>query len=47
MNEQQLIGLLDKQVISDVIMTYARTIGRLDKAMLCSVFHSDYRWLSG
>jgi hypothetical protein len=43
MNEQQLTGLLDKQSISEVIMTYARAIDRLDEALLRSVFHPDSR----
>ena len=34
MSEDQLTQLLDKQAISDVVMTYARAIDRLDEAML-------------
>lgn len=47
MSEQQIIELLDKQAISDVIMTYARAIDRLDEAMLRSVFHSDSQHAHG
>lgn len=47
MSEQQLIELLDKQSISDVIMTYARAIDRLDEVMLRSVFHPDSRHAHG
>tara|TARA_R110002110_G_scaffold362241_1_gene572073 strand:- start:161124 stop:161702 length:579 start_codon:yes stop_codon:yes gene_type:complete len=47
MSEQQLIELLDKQSISDVIMTYARAIDRLDEAMLRSVFHPDSKHAHG
>jgi hypothetical protein len=47
MNEQQLIELLDKQSISDVIMTYARAIDRLDEDMLRSVFHPDSKHAHG
>ena len=47
MNEQQLTELLDKQAISDVIMTYARAIDRLDEDMLRSVFHTDSQHAHG
>ncbi|MFT6276027.1 MAG: hypothetical protein ACJAZ0_002130 [Halioglobus sp.] len=47
MSEQQLIQLLDKQAISDVIVTYARAIDRLDEAMLRSVFHPDAQHAHG
>ena len=41
MSEQQLRELLDKQSISDVIMTYARALDRFDEDLLRSVFHPD------
>jgi hypothetical protein len=41
MQEQQVRELLDKQAITDVIMTYARAIDRLDEGLLRSVFHPD------
>ena len=47
MSEQQLIEVLDKHAISDVIMTYARAIDRLDEAMLRSVFHPDSQHAHG
>ena len=47
MNEQMLTELLDKQSISDVIMTYARAIDRLDETMLRSVFHPDSQHAHG
>jgi hypothetical protein len=47
MNEQQLGELLDKQVITDVIMTYARAIDRLDEDLLRSVFHPDSQHAHG
>ncbi len=47
MSEQQLTEVLDKQAISDVIMTYARAIDRLDEAMLRSVFHLDSQHAHG
>jgi hypothetical protein len=47
MNEQLLNELLDKQSISDVIMTYARAIDRLDETMLRSVFHPDSKHAHG
>lgn len=47
MNEKLLTELLDKQAISDVIMTYARAIDRLDEAMLRSVFHPDSQHAHG
>lgn len=47
MSEQQFTELLDKQAISDVIMTYARAIDRLDEAMLRSVFHPDSKHAHG
>jgi hypothetical protein len=47
MSEQQLTELLDKQAISDVIMTYARGIDRLDEAMLRSDFHPDSQHAHG
>ena len=47
MNEQLLTELLDKQSISDVIMTYARAIDRLDETMLRSVFHPDSQHAHG
>jgi hypothetical protein len=47
MSEQQLAELLDKQSISDVIMTYARAIDRMDDAMLRSVFHPDSQHAHG
>lgn len=47
MDEQMLTELLDKQSISDVIMTYARAIDRLDETMLRSVFHPDSQHAHG
>lgn len=47
MSEQQLSEVLDKYAISDVIMTYARAIDRLDEAMLRSVFHPDSQHAHG
>ncbi len=47
MSDQQLTELLDKQTISDVIMTYARAIDRLDEDMLRSVFHADSQHAHG
>lgn len=47
MSEQQIIELLDKQSISDVIMTYARALDRLDEDMLRSVFHPDSQHAHG
>ncbi len=47
MNEQQLRELLDKQAISDLIMTYARAIDRLDETLLRSVFHPDSQHAHG
>lgn len=47
MSEQQLTEVLDKHAISDVIMTYARAIDRLDEAMLRSVFHPDSQHAHG
>ena len=47
MNEQQLQELLDKQAISDQIMTYARALDRWDETMLRSVFHPDSQHAHG
>lgn len=47
MNDQKLIELLDKQDISDVIITYARSIDRMDEPMLRSVFHQDSQHAHG
>lgn len=47
MSEQQLNELLDRQSISDVIMTYARAIDRMDESMLRSIFHSDSQHAHG
>ena len=47
MSEQQIIELLDKQAITEVIMTYARAIDRLDEEMLRSVFHPDSQHAHG
>ena len=47
MNAQQLTELLDKQSISDVIMTYARAIDQMDESMLRSVFHPDSQHAHG
>ena len=47
MSEQQLQELLDKQAISDVIMTYARAIDRLEEGLLRSVFHPDSQHARG
>ena len=47
MSEQQLEQLLDKQAISDAIMTYARAIDRMDEPMLRSIFHSDSQHAHG
>lgn len=47
MNEQLLQEVLDKHAITDVIMTYARAIDRLDEHMLRSVFHSDSQHAHG
>ena len=47
MDELKLRELLDKQEISDVIMTYARAIDRLDESMLRSVFHPDSQHAHG
>jgi len=47
MNEQQLGELLDKQAVTEVIMTYARAIDRLDEDLLRSVFHPDSQHAHG
>ena len=47
MEEQQVRELLDKQAITDVIMTYARAIDRLDEDLLRSVFHPDSQHAHG
>lgn len=47
MSEQQLAELLDRQAISDVIMTYARAVDRLDEDLLRTVFHSDSQHAHG
>lgn len=47
MQEQQVRELLDKQAITDVIITYARAIDRLDEDLLRSVFHPDSQHAHG
>jgi len=47
MSDLQLRELLDKQSISDVIMTYARAIDRFDEELLRSVFHADSQHAHG
>lgn len=47
MSEQQIVELFDKQAITEVIMTYARAIDRLDEEMLRSVFHPDSQHAHG
>jgi hypothetical protein len=47
MDEQRLGELLDKQAITEVIMTYARAIDRLDEDLLRSVFHPDSQHAHG
>ena len=47
MQEQQVRELLDKQAVTDVIMTYARAIDRLDEDLLRSVFHPDSQHAHG
>ncbi len=47
MSDQLLHELVDKQSISDVIMTYARALDRLDETLLRSVFHPDSQHAHG
>lgn len=47
MNEQQLYELLDKQSITEVIVTYARALDRFDEKLLRSIFHPDSQHAHG
>ena len=47
MDERQVCDLLDKQAITEVIITYARAIDRLDEDLLRSVFHPDSQHAHG
>lgn len=47
MSDQLLREIVDKQSISDVIMTYARALDRLDETLLRSVFHPDSQHAHG
>jgi hypothetical protein len=39
--ERALIELLDRQAISDCLMTYSRGVDRLDRALIVSAYHPD------
>jgi len=47
MDERLVCDLLDKQAITEVIITYARAIDRLDEDLLRSVFHPDSQHAHG
>jgi hypothetical protein len=47
MNEQKIRDLLDKQDITEVIVTYGRALDRFDENLLRSVFHPDSKHAHG
>jgi len=47
MNDKQLLELVDKQAITEIIMTYARAVDRLDEDLLRTVFHPDSQHAHG
>ena len=47
MNEQKIRELIDKQDITEVVITYARALDRFDESLLRSVFHPDSKHAHG